>query len=132
MDVTETLRIQELRQACAMLLDAVQDRFGAEVHLSDHGVDHYWNVDLRSAFSLIQDPESEIDVGQSSDDLAELTALLRRPAGEVPALWHDLQHVAGIFRLLAYLDLPDTRAATTEPTGAGSRASLAETPPPDV
>lgn len=25
------------------------------------------------------------------------------------SLWHDLSHVSGLLRLLAYLDLPDTR-----------------------
>ncbi|MFI6819789.1 hypothetical protein ACIBJE_02405 [Micromonospora sp. NPDC050187] len=104
--MAETLRVEELRQVCALLLDAVQERFGAEVDLSVLDVDHYWNVDLRSAFSILEDPASGIDVGQSSDDVAELRALLRRPADEGPWLWHDLQHLAGVLRLLAYLDLP--------------------------
>nr|WTA69440.1 hypothetical protein OHB51_09940 [Micromonospora sp. NBC_00855] len=38
--------------------------------------------------------------------MAELHALLRRPADHVPVLWHDLQRLAGVLRLLAYLDLP--------------------------
>ncbi|WP_348651143.1 hypothetical protein [Micromonospora sp. WMMD882] len=104
--MTETLRVEDLRQVCALLLDAVQERFGSEIDLSVLDVDHYWNVDLRSAFTIREDPESGIDVGQSSDDVAELRALSRRPAAEEPVLWHDLQHLAGMLRLLAYLDLP--------------------------
>ncbi|OZV80872.1 hypothetical protein CA850_11945 [Micromonospora echinospora] len=111
MHVAETLRVEELRQVCTLLLDAVQERFGAELDLSCLDVDLYWNVDLRSAFELREDPASGVDVGQSSDDMAELRALLRRPAGDGPWLWHDLQHLAGVLRLLAYLDLPDAEAA---------------------
>ncbi|MGW3605557.1 hypothetical protein [Micromonospora sp. NPDC005161] len=102
------LRVQDLRQACAMLLGVVEERFGPEIDLSDVGVDAYWNVDLRTAFEVREAPA--IDVGQSSDDIAELRALLRRPADDVPVLWHDLQHLAGALRLLAYLDLPATEA----------------------
>ncbi|SFC52464.1 hypothetical protein SAMN05216284_105114 [Micromonospora sediminimaris] len=104
------LRVEELRQVCVLLLDAAQKRFGAEIDVSRLGVDHYWNVDLRSAFGMVEDPASGIDVGQSSDDLAELRALMRRPAGDGPVLWHDLQHLAGVLRLLAYLDLPAAEA----------------------
>ncbi len=85
-------------------------RFGPEIDLSRVGVDLYWNVDLRTAFEMREDPAPGIDVGQSSDDLAELRALLRRPADDVPVLWHDLQHLAGALRLLAYLDLPSSGA----------------------
>ncbi|MBM0236916.1 hypothetical protein JNW88_06690 [Micromonospora sp. ATA32] len=108
--MTDMLRVQDLRQVCGRLLDAVEERFGAEIDLSGLGVDHYWNVDLRSAFELRKDPAVGIDVGQSSDDVAELHALLRRPADDTPVLWHDLQHLAGVLRLLAYLDLPTVRA----------------------
>ncbi|WP_328850192.1 hypothetical protein OG994_16020 [Micromonospora globbae] len=104
--MADVLRVDDLRRVCGMLLDAVEKRFGAEVDLSGLGVDHYWNVDLRSAFELAHDPAAAIDVGQSSDDVAELRALLRRPADDMPVLWHDLQHLAGVLRLLAYLDLP--------------------------
>ncbi|MEU5564438.1 hypothetical protein ABZ750_14540 [Micromonospora musae] len=93
-----------------MLLTAVEERFGAEIDLSGLGVDYYWNVGLQSAFELADDPAPGIDVGQSSDDVAELRALLGRPADDPPVLWHDLQHLAGVLRLLAYLDLPGVSA----------------------
>ncbi|MGC1213029.1 MAG: hypothetical protein WA890_17400 [Micromonospora sp.] len=84
--MTDVLRVQDLRQVCGMLLDAVEERFGAEIDLSGVGVDLYWNVDLRAAFELRDDPAPGIDVGQSSDDIAELRALLGRPVGDVPVL----------------------------------------------
>ncbi|WBB70130.1 hypothetical protein [Micromonospora sp. WMMD812] len=104
--MTDVLRVQDLRQVCGMLLDAVEERFGAEIDLSGVGIDLYWNVDVRTAFELRDDPAPGIDVGQSSDDIAELRSFLGRPAGDVPVLWHDLQHLAGVLRLLAYLDMP--------------------------
>lgn len=108
--MTGTLTVEELRQVCTMLLDAVQERFGSEIDLSVLDVDQYWNVDLPSAFNLREDPASGTDVGQSSDDVAELRDLLRGPADDEPVLWHDLQHLAGVLRLLAYLDLPAVEA----------------------
>ncbi|MEV6371941.1 hypothetical protein [Micromonospora musae] len=108
--MTDVLRVQDLRRVCGVLLTAVEERFGAEIDLSGLGVDYYWNVDLRSAFELAGDPASGIDVGQGSDGLAELLALLGRPADDLPVLWHDLQHLAGVLRLLAYLDLPAVSA----------------------
>ncbi|MEU8129760.1 hypothetical protein AB0B68_21310 [Micromonospora sp. NPDC049049] len=110
-NVTDVLRAQDLRRVCGVLLDMVEERFGAEIDLSGVGVDLYWNVDLETAFELRDVPESGINVGQCSDDVAELQALLRRPADDVPVLWHDLQHLAGVLRLLAYLDLPAVNAS---------------------
>jgi len=101
------LRVGDLRRACSVLLDAVEDRFGGQISLSEPGVDYYWNVDLRAAFDMVNQPEQHIDSGQSSDDLAELTDMLSRGPDDVLPLWHDLQHLAGLLRLLAYLDLPD-------------------------
>jgi len=110
-NVTDVLKVDDLRRVCGVLLDMVEERFGAEIDLSGIGVDLYWKVDLKTAFELRDVPESGIDVGQSSDDVAELQALLRRPADDVPVLWHDLQHLAGVLRLLAYLDLPAVNAS---------------------
>jgi hypothetical protein len=101
------LRMADLRRACLVLLDVAEERFGGQVGLSELGVDYYWNLDLRAAFDMAGQPEQHVDCGQVSDDLAELTGLLRRGPDEVVSLWHDLQHLLGLLRLLAYLDLPD-------------------------
>lgn len=88
-------------------MDAVESRFGSEVYLSEHRVDLYWNVDLRAAFGMVDHPEQHIDCGQSSDDVREIADLLGREGQEPLSLWHDLDHLAGVLRMLAYLDLPD-------------------------
>ncbi|WP_430501546.1 hypothetical protein ACQRWP_08255 [Micromonospora trifolii] len=107
-DADAVLRIADLRRACSMLLDAAESRFGPQIQLSQLSVDYYWNVDLRAAFAMVPRPELEIDCGQSSDDLAELSSLLQRDPEDVVSLWHDLAHMSGLLRLLAYLDLPDS------------------------
>lgn len=101
------LTIADLRRACALLLDEAERRHGAEFNLADAGHDYYWNVSLTAAFAIDQSPEpSDLDCGQTSDDAAEVAALVR---GESPVvLWHDLEHAAGLLRLLARLDLPST------------------------
>ncbi|GAB4101631.1 hypothetical protein GCM10028790_06490 [Micromonospora taraxaci] len=120
MDVTDVLRVQDLRRVCGKLLDVVEEQFGGEIDLERIDVDFYWSIDLRSAFDLYGAPEAGIDLGQSSDDVAELHALLRRPADDVLVLWHDLQHLAGVLRLLAYLDLPKPGGAETSPQAGAS------------
>jgi len=120
-NVADMLRVQDLRKVCGTLLDAVEEQFGAEIDVSRVEVDFYWNVDLRTAFEVSDDPASGIDVGQASDDLAELRALLSRSADDLPVLWHDLQHLAGVLRLLAYLDLPGKPQGSRRSRGAAAR-----------
>jgi hypothetical protein len=103
------LRIADLRLVCSVLLDAAEAQFGGQVSLAELDVGYYWNVDLRAAFDMAGQPEQHIDCGQVSDDLAELVGMLRHDSHEVASLWHDLQHLVGLLRLLAYLDLPDVR-----------------------
>ncbi|HEX5540643.1 MAG TPA: hypothetical protein VFX60_03635 [Micromonospora sp.] len=100
------LTIADLRRACALLLDEAERQHGAEFDLADAGHDYYWNVGLAAAFAMDRPPSpSVLDCGQTSDDAAEVAALLH---GESPmVLWHDLEHAAGLLRLLARLDLPD-------------------------
>ncbi|MET7668244.1 hypothetical protein [Micromonospora luteifusca] len=57
---------------------------------------------------MVLQPELAIDCGQSSDDLAELASFLRRDPEDGVSLWHDISHLSGLLRLLAYLDLTDT------------------------
>ncbi|MGW3783501.1 hypothetical protein ACWD5Z_02890 [Micromonospora chokoriensis] len=128
--MTDVLRVQDLRRVCGKLLDVVEEQFGAEIDLDRLDVDFYWNMDLRSAFDLYGAPEAGIDLGQGSDDVAELQALLRRSADDdVLVLWHDLKHLAGVLRLLAYLDLPtvDADAETSPQAEAGGDEPFAAT-----
>ncbi|PWU60758.1 hypothetical protein DLE60_09420 [Micromonospora globispora] len=101
------LKVADLRQACSLLLDEVERKFGGEVSLSAVGIDHYWNMDLRAAYGMTDQPEAHIDCGHSWDDVGEVAEMVQRDQGMI-ALWHDLDHVAGLLRLLAYLDLPSS------------------------
>jgi hypothetical protein len=102
------LRIADLRQVCSMLLDQVERQFGDQIDLADVPVDYYWNLNLAAAFDMTQEPEPEahVDCGQSTDDVEELTALARGDSRDLIVLWHDLEHLAGVMRMLAFLDLP--------------------------
>ncbi|WP_328673248.1 hypothetical protein [Streptomyces sp. NBC_00328] len=100
------LRMADLRRACSVLLDEAERRFGHEVDLSELPVDYYWSLDLAAAFDMSQTPTAQLDCGQVSDDVTEIGALVRRAPEDVIALWHDLDHLAGVLRLLAHLDLP--------------------------
>jgi hypothetical protein len=99
--------IDTLRRVCSVLLDEVERRFGSDVVLCSAGFedDHYWTVGVDAAFGLVEHPELHIQAGQTSDDAKEVQDLLKRDEGEV-FLWHDLEHLAGVLRRLASLDLP--------------------------
>jgi hypothetical protein len=64
-----------------------------------------WNLDLRAALSSAEEPANAIDAGSLEDDLHEVTNLLARSADDV-VVWHDVSHVCGLLRYLAYRDLP--------------------------
>lgn len=104
-----TIDVAQLRSAVDGLLNAVEDRFGARVSID---ADHYWLVELRAAFSAdLHEPgqqPGDLGVGQISDDIASVTEVvqgLEDPEGW-PILWHDLEHVTGLPRALAWMDLP--------------------------
>lgn len=100
------LRVADLRRACVLLLDEVEQRFGEQVALADVPVDYYWNLPLSAAFGMGRVPqEDDLDCGTGSDDVAEIAGLVEGGREEV-VLWHDLDHLAGVLRLLAFLDLP--------------------------
>nr|WP_308313106.1 hypothetical protein [Streptomyces sp. ISL-1] len=106
MQSEHVLRMADLRRACSVLLDEAERRFGDQVDLTEVPVDLYWNVDLAAAFDMSKVPAAQLDCGQVSDDVAEIVALVRRSPENVTALWHELDHLAGVMRLLAHLDLP--------------------------
>jgi hypothetical protein len=102
------VRIADLRRASLLLLEAAEERFGDTIDLANTGVDYYWNVDLHASFDMASTPEHAIDAGQLSDDATEVRLLLDRADNQPAVLWHDLQHLVGMLRLLAYLDLRTT------------------------
>lgn len=99
------LQIADLRTATARLLDAAEDKFGSELDLDAAPVplDLYWQVSARSAYQMAEDPEHL--AGSLTDDLEEVQDLIQRPLDET-YLWHDLEHLCGLLRMLAFLDLP--------------------------
>jgi hypothetical protein len=89
-----------LRSAVARLLDAVEERFGP--HLS-FPKDYYWNVPFGRAASL--DTQPTLDMGSVVDDADSMRDLLSQNAGELPVIWHEVEHITGIFRSIARLDV---------------------------
>ncbi|MER5620952.1 hypothetical protein ABT061_07885 [Streptosporangium sp. NPDC002544] len=98
------LGLADLRRACALLLDAVERQYGEHVELESLAVDYYWDLSLAAAFDMSNDPAAEIGVGQVSDDLDEIHALLARAPDEPVILWHDLAHLCGLLRAIALAD----------------------------
>jgi hypothetical protein len=45
-------------------------------------------------------------LGSLDDDLEESRLILNRAEDEPIYLWHDIEHISGLLRLIAYLDLP--------------------------
>jgi hypothetical protein len=97
------VEVAELRAVLSRVLDEVELRFGASIELR---ADHYWQVDDRAAFDMSAEPSRPLEVGQLSDDVAELRRTLQ-DSEHHGSLWHDLRHVVGILRRIAVIDLPD-------------------------
>lgn len=101
--MTQVLVIDDLRLSCNQLLDLLDERFGSSVALDDGFPADYWKVDLEAAYSLVSSPE--IVVGEFREDVDEVMGLARRAVDSV-SLWHDLDHLSGLLRGLAFMDLP--------------------------
>jgi hypothetical protein len=84
-------------------------KFGGEVDFDalPVPVDEYWTVDVRSAYTMADNPARE--VATVTDDFGSLVEFLGRSEEEDVYLWHDLDHFCGLLRLLAFLDLPERR-----------------------
>jgi len=96
--------IADLRQALQRVLGAAEKKLGSVVDLD---ADYYWTVPPGETFDKLEMPTA-LEAGQLSDDVAELQDLLAREDGEV-FIWHDLDHLVGILRRLASLDIPSSR-----------------------
>lgn len=102
-----TIQVEDLRRAFSVLLDTIVANFGSTVTLCERTfeADHYWDLELGAAFRLVDHPELHIVAGQTSDDVEEVRDVVEREGGEV-FLWHDLDHLAGVLRRIAFLDVP--------------------------
>ena len=103
MDVPLTVSLSDLRLTLNRVLDELAQRHGNDhVELT---ADYYWVLDPRAAYDMTGAPSTEhLTVGQVSDDLQEVAALIA--ATDPPVPWHDLAHVIGILQRLAAQDLP--------------------------
>lgn len=79
----------ELRRATAILLAHLDGTGRREIDLGD---DYYWDVAAEQRHDMRQQPEL-LGVGQLSDDLAELRALLREAREPVGYALVWLSHV---------------------------------------
>jgi hypothetical protein len=101
--MTPTLNLNRLREACTLLLDQVEREHGTEMEVSNLPLGHYWEIDLRSSFAMVESPP--IVAGDFVDDVESIEELVTRNPSEV-YLWHDLGHLSGVLRGLAFLNLP--------------------------
>lgn len=103
--VTRILNIQDLREACDRLLTGAEAKFGPDIDLDSHRqpLAEYWSFDPKTAYAMSEDPRSE--AGSITEDLEGVRDLLQRPDGEV-FLWHDLNNLCGLLRMLAFMDTP--------------------------
>src|SRR4051794_36313390 len=105
MPESHRVAVRDLRLALDRLLAEVERTSGPEIDLA---ADSYWVVAAADAFVLGAPPTAT--VGQLADDL-ESPAAQAADDAEQPWVWHDLEHVLGLLRRLAALDLP--RGATS-------------------
>lgn len=94
------LPVTDLRVAITKLLDAVEEELGPTLCLQD---DFYWNVPLAAAASL--DTPPELDLGSVVDDASTVSEFATRPQ-EFVSIWHASDHIAGVLRAIARVDLP--------------------------
>lgn len=90
-----------MRAAIAKLLDAVEEKFGPDLHLED---DFYWSVPFGEATDVYATPK--LDLGSVVDDAESVRQFLTREDGEFVSIWHESDHLAGILRSIARRDLP--------------------------
>lgn len=97
------LDIERLRSGVNAVLDLAVAQFGTSVDLHRFPAckDYYWRLTAHDAFSMRDDIASQVVAGQTSDDLVELDEMLAEREDQV--LWHSLEHLAELLRLLAVL-----------------------------
>ncbi len=83
--------VSELRRACEFLLNHLEQSGPASVELTS---DLYWNVPQDQRYQPYEEPKS-LDLGQLSDDWAEVQAIVR---GEKEPLGYALVWLSSILR----------------------------------
>ncbi|GAA3624744.1 hypothetical protein GCM10022223_47280 [Kineosporia mesophila] len=100
------LDLEQLRFALNSVVDLAAARFGTTIDVDQvlEYNDYYWQLPTDIAYAMHADPGLYVNVGQISDDLEELAEMLDEPDEQV--LWHSLEHLTGLLRLLAFLENP--------------------------
>ena len=101
---TADLSVTDLRTAISNLLDAVEAQFGPELRFPE---DFYWNVPFGEATEINDSPKP--DMGSVVDDTESVREFLSRDGSEFVSIWHEADHLAGVLRAIARLDLPWAR-----------------------
>lgn len=81
----------ELRQAANALLDYLDETGRSEFTIEE---DYYWNVPQEEVYKPFETP-TELDMGQLSDDLAEIRKLNSK---EAPLIGYGLVWLAALLR----------------------------------
>lgn len=95
------ISVAELRAATALLLNAVEERYGSDLQFDE---DLYWNVPVGDATTVEKPPE--LDLGSLVDDATSVREISTRAPDEFVAIWHEADHLVGILRAIARQDLP--------------------------
>jgi hypothetical protein len=105
---TRRLLLSDLRLACERLLTQAEVVLGPEIDLDSEHVpcDFYWSYDARTAYTMAENPQHE--VGSVVDDFDSLVEFLGRPEEET-IVWHDLDHLCGLLRMIVFLDMRSFR-----------------------
>lgn len=98
--MTTRIELRLLRSQLDRVLLTIEQRSGATIALDS---DTYWLLETSDMFSLDGVPAP--NVGELSDDIDELTAMVSRPDDDLVP-WHDLKHLIGLLEAVAYHDLP--------------------------
>lgn len=96
----DVLRIEDLRTAIGLALDAFADEHGPEIALVH---DFYWHLPTEVSFDMSCAP-SDMTVGQLSDDLGEVGQML--VGGDFQPVWHALAHINGLLRFVEHTARP--------------------------
>lgn len=101
---TADVTVTDLRTAITKLLDAVEAQFGPELRFPE---DFYWNVPFGEATEINHGPK--LDMGSVVDDTESVREFLSHDGSEFVSIWHEADHLAGVLRSIARLDLPSAR-----------------------
>lgn len=94
--------MSELRSALLKTLDSVKTDAEGHVELGDD--DFYWHLQSDAAFDIGSDPSREnITTGSLADDVSTTKGIAVEAADE-SFVWHDLEHLIGVLRRIAYID----------------------------